>query len=769
MSGRNAGNGSEVVAKICKVCDGKATGFHFGVMSCEGCKGFFRRNVKKNARFICNYDKNCDVKGEKRKNCQACRMARCESSGMRRDRIMMTERRKNRRTEEKKARLAAEAAAKSAAEAAAAATTVPNIKHEIPDPTTPTTTTALTSNVPKPTVTLQTIVKKEIPEPDVTTSHISLSTIEDIKQERDQSPPIENISNPTTDSSQNSTNFQNDSELTTGIKQETFHPAQFRPEQTTMQCLPQQKDFQHPLQIDQFQFNNSLNQHQINQTAFNYQHMINQYMPGYQPPTSPTNPIEDIMVNDPRNTRNPNQSDPKPEPSNPIWNKFWNSVSKNDSIGSPSSPNSNPTALPATSPKTVPTRTNSTNEPWNNNLEMPIASGVRARHESSLGSPSSPTSVSRNSLSGSSSIDDILLARKKTINTEMTHIKEARHASFISRHIREKRQMDELDRNNINRMLPYSILDVERNYANTSDWLDNCEDPTSDTTAVNPINHHQPLTTPNGSIVGSEKKGTSSDHSNKMDSQSGEDSFATDRRKHEKYTEFFADLMECGVKEIVSYCKLIPEFYSLAMADQEYLLRSTILELLILKCYFNYKDGEFLNGVNGIWLRREDFIIATKDVSFIDNLMQLMQKMAALEMTEEDVLLLMLVTLFNHDSPGSLAQNREQISISKKYFVSKMMDHMNKSENNIHMKDRGTECLLLLPLLSTLNNSFMDILAGLSIQHSRTVDLGPISTLIYELKPELKDKDTRSLYLGSRIPHWPYSNGTSSSNLQKTT
>jgi len=97
-----------------------------------------------------------------------------------------------------------------------------------------------------------------------------------------------------------------------------------------------------------------------------------------------------------------------------------------------------------------------------------------------------------------------------------------------------------------------------------------------------------------------------------------------------------------------------------------------------------------------------------------------------------------------------------------------MMDHMNKSENNIHMKDRGTECLLLLPLLSTLNNSFMDILAGLSIQHSRTVDLGPISTLIYELKPELKEKDTRSLYLGSRIPHWPYSNG-SSSNLQKTT
>ena len=168
-------------------------------------------------------------------------MARCESSGMRRDRIMMTERRKNRRTEEKKARLAAEAAAaKSAAEAAAA-----NIKHEIPDPTS---SVALSPNVPKSN-SIQTIVKKEVPEPEINIP----PSIEDIKQERcdDQSPPVP------TDNNSQSSSFQNDNSDV--IKQETFHPAQFRPEQTTMQCLPQQKDFQQPLQIDQFQFNNSLN------------------------------------------------------------------------------------------------------------------------------------------------------------------------------------------------------------------------------------------------------------------------------------------------------------------------------------------------------------------------------------------------------------------------------------------------------------------------------------------------------------------------------
>lgn len=34
------------VPRICGVCGDKATGFHFNAMTCEGCKGFFRYNVK---------------------------------------------------------------------------------------------------------------------------------------------------------------------------------------------------------------------------------------------------------------------------------------------------------------------------------------------------------------------------------------------------------------------------------------------------------------------------------------------------------------------------------------------------------------------------------------------------------------------------------------------------------------------------------------------------------------------------------------------------
>uniref|UniRef100_H0WTB6 Nuclear receptor subfamily 1 group I member 2 n=1 Tax=Otolemur garnettii TaxID=30611 RepID=H0WTB6_OTOGA len=69
--------------QICRVCGDKATGYHFNVMTCEGCKGFFRRTVKRNARLRCPFRKGaCEITLKTRRQCQACRLRKCLESGM---------------------------------------------------------------------------------------------------------------------------------------------------------------------------------------------------------------------------------------------------------------------------------------------------------------------------------------------------------------------------------------------------------------------------------------------------------------------------------------------------------------------------------------------------------------------------------------------------------------------------------------------------------------------------------------------------------------
>ncbi|XP_069734978.1 nuclear receptor subfamily 1 group I member 3 isoform X1 [Phaenicophaeus curvirostris] len=83
--------------KVCAVCGDRATGYHFHVMSCEGCKGFFRRSVLKGVRFTCPFARRCPVTKAKRRQCQACRLQKCLDAGMRKDMIMSEEALRRRR------------------------------------------------------------------------------------------------------------------------------------------------------------------------------------------------------------------------------------------------------------------------------------------------------------------------------------------------------------------------------------------------------------------------------------------------------------------------------------------------------------------------------------------------------------------------------------------------------------------------------------------------------------------------------------------------
>jgi len=68
---------------LCVVCGDKASGFHYSAFSCEGCKGFFRRSVTRNARYVCKYGGHCEMDMWMRRRCQACRLQRCLEAGMR--------------------------------------------------------------------------------------------------------------------------------------------------------------------------------------------------------------------------------------------------------------------------------------------------------------------------------------------------------------------------------------------------------------------------------------------------------------------------------------------------------------------------------------------------------------------------------------------------------------------------------------------------------------------------------------------------------------
>ncbi|XP_039563909.1 peroxisome proliferator-activated receptor alpha isoform X4 [Passer montanus] len=65
----------------CRICGDKASGYHYGVHACEGCKGFFRRTIRLKLIYD-KCDRNCKIQKKNRNKCQYCRFQKCLSVGM---------------------------------------------------------------------------------------------------------------------------------------------------------------------------------------------------------------------------------------------------------------------------------------------------------------------------------------------------------------------------------------------------------------------------------------------------------------------------------------------------------------------------------------------------------------------------------------------------------------------------------------------------------------------------------------------------------------
>lgn len=121
--------GPDGISTNCAICGDKATGKHYGASSCDGCKGFFRRSIRKShvytcrygppraptnrirvrtillvgtdtqnmlicfsprrcitARWVsCRFSRQCIVDKDKRNQCRFCRLNKCFRAGMKKE------------------------------------------------------------------------------------------------------------------------------------------------------------------------------------------------------------------------------------------------------------------------------------------------------------------------------------------------------------------------------------------------------------------------------------------------------------------------------------------------------------------------------------------------------------------------------------------------------------------------------------------------------------------------------------------------------------
>ncbi|XP_043271383.1 protein dissatisfaction [Venturia canescens] len=83
------GTGDRLLDIPCKVCDDRSSGKHYGIYSCDGCSGFFKRSIHNDRKYTCKSHEaitgHCPIDKIHRNQCRACRLNKCFQVGMNRD------------------------------------------------------------------------------------------------------------------------------------------------------------------------------------------------------------------------------------------------------------------------------------------------------------------------------------------------------------------------------------------------------------------------------------------------------------------------------------------------------------------------------------------------------------------------------------------------------------------------------------------------------------------------------------------------------------